>query len=103
MSYFSHLQVLYFLDSVNNTVGLVKKKTTWYVVLRAIREKVSSAVNAYRKNPGGFSSQVASTHHDRIKKRLAAIKIWLDLTDEEVKQWTRWGINFQNWVIAKIR
>ena len=41
-------EVLYFMDSNNNTVGLLKKKTTWYIVLRAIREKVSHVWSTYR-------------------------------------------------------
>ena len=41
-------EVLYFMDSDNNTVGLLKKKTTWYIILRAIREKVSHVWSTYR-------------------------------------------------------
>ena len=41
-------EVLYFMDSNNNTVGLLKKKTTWYIILRAIREKVSHVWSTYR-------------------------------------------------------
>ena len=41
------------LNLDNNTIGLLKKKTIWYILLRAIREKVSYAVTDYKKNPGG--------------------------------------------------
>ena len=41
-------EVLYFMDSNNNTLGLLKKKTTWYIILRAIREKVSHVWSTYR-------------------------------------------------------
>jgi hypothetical protein len=30
--------VLYFLDDRNHVVGLVKKKTIWYILCRAIRD-----------------------------------------------------------------
>ena len=32
-------EVLYFLDDKNDTIGLLKKKTAWYVLARAVREK----------------------------------------------------------------
>ena len=44
-------EVLYFMDKDNNTVGLLKKKTTWYIMLRAIREKVSHVWSTYRSSP----------------------------------------------------
>lgn len=34
--------VLYFIDSEYNIIGMLKKKTTWYIVLRAVREKIKS-------------------------------------------------------------
>ncbi len=38
--------VLYFLDADLNVFGLLKKKTVWYIVLRAIREKLRGFLNA---------------------------------------------------------
>ena len=38
--------VLYFLDADLNVIGLLKKKTVWYIVLRAIREKLRSFLSA---------------------------------------------------------
>ena len=32
--------VLYFLDSDFNVIGLLKKKTAWYIIIRAVREKL---------------------------------------------------------------
>ena len=46
-------EVLYFMDRGNHTVGLVKKKTSWYVLCRAIREKVNHATTEYRKESRG--------------------------------------------------
>jgi len=33
-------RVLYFLNENNQVIGLLKKKSIWYIILRAIREKV---------------------------------------------------------------
>ncbi len=32
--------VLYFLDQDYNVIGLLKKKTAWYIIIRAVREKL---------------------------------------------------------------
>jgi hypothetical protein len=32
--------VLYFIDSAHNVIGLLKKKTVWYIIVRALREKI---------------------------------------------------------------
>lgn len=32
--------VLYFLDSDENVIGLLKKKSVWYIIVRALREKL---------------------------------------------------------------
>ena len=34
--------VLYFLDEDSNVIGILKKKTTWYIIIRAVREKLRS-------------------------------------------------------------
>jgi len=33
-------RVVYFLDKDDNVIGLLKKKSAWYIILRALREKV---------------------------------------------------------------
>ena len=62
-------EVMYFLDENDTTVGLLKKKTAWYVICRAIREKVSNAFAAYKKNPGGWTKQLSNSHLTRIDNR----------------------------------
>lgn len=41
--------VFYFVDESGHTIGLVKIKTVWYVVLRAIREKLRTMVRVLSK------------------------------------------------------
>eukprot|EP01100_Stratorugosa_tubuloviscum_P016078 TRINITY_DN994_c2_g1_i2.p1 TRINITY_DN994_c2_g1~~TRINITY_DN994_c2_g1_i2.p1 ORF type:complete len:380 (-),score=172.42 TRINITY_DN994_c2_g1_i2:86-1225(-) len=41
--------VFYFLDINNNVIGLQKQKTVWYIIVRAIREKVRYFIRAYIK------------------------------------------------------
>ena len=95
-------EVLYFLDRDSNTVGLLKKKTSWYVVLRAIREKVSHVFSTYKKNPGGWSSQTNNLLLAKMMKRLEEIQRWLNLSDAQLISWKMEGKNFQNWLVASM-
>ena len=38
-------------DEKGNVIGLLKKKTAWYVLARAIREKARNAVRGFVKTP----------------------------------------------------
>lgn len=112
-------EVLYFMDSDNNTVGLLKKKTTWYIILRAIREKVSHVWSTYRylenllhlqfnlkiyfrKNPGGWSASLNASHLAKLNKRLDEIQRWLSLSDQDTMVWKMRGRAFQTWLVTKL-
>eukprot|EP00092_Neocalanus_flemingeri_P011904 GFUD01012836.1.p1 GENE.GFUD01012836.1~~GFUD01012836.1.p1 ORF type:complete len:710 (+),score=159.73 GFUD01012836.1:83-2212(+) len=95
-------EVMYFLDENDATVGLLKKKTAWYIICRAIREKVSNASSTYKKNPGGWTKQLSNSHLARIDKRIDEIRKWLELSDAEAQKWKVMGKDFQNWLISSI-
>ena len=95
-------EVLYFLDSENNTIGLLKKKTAWYVLLRAIREKMSHVFAAFKKNPGAWTESSNNSHLVKLNRRLAEIQRWLQLSDEELMKWKMLGKSFQHWLITKL-
>lgn len=90
-------EVLYFLDTGNNVMGLLKKKTIWYIICRAIREKTRHA--AIGKTKGTFS---LSKSENQMHKRLKDIQSWLGLNDEARTQWTELGLAFVKWTIAKL-
>jgi hypothetical protein len=96
-------EVMYFLDADDTTVGLLKKKTTWYVLCRAIREKVSNAFSAFKKNPGGWTKQLSNSHLLRIDNRVDQIRKWLELSELEATKWKTLGKDFQNWLIANLK
>lgn len=37
------------MDADRNVIGLLKKKTAWYIICRAIREKVRNALTAKKE------------------------------------------------------
>jgi len=96
-------EVMYFLDKDDTTVGLLKKKTAWYVLCRAIREKVSNAFSAFKKNPGGWTRQLSNSHLVRIDNRIDQIRKWLELSESEANRWKKLGKDFQNWLISNIQ
>ena len=42
---------MYFINKKGNVIGLLKKKTAWYVLARAVREKARNAVRGFVKTP----------------------------------------------------
>ncbi|CAF0805884.1 unnamed protein product [Adineta ricciae] len=86
--------VLYFLNKDDQVIGLLKKKTIWYVILRAIREKVRPMLQHWEKER---KMDVAETSR-RVTGRLKAIQKWLGFSDEILTQWTLLAGQFINWV-----
>jgi len=95
-------EVLYFLDKEDRTVGLVKKKTAWYVLCRAIREKVNTAKSQYKKD-GSMSKQKENLHIEKLERRVNEIQTWLDLSDSTTKHWRLLGTNFFKWMLNQLK
>ena len=75
--------VLYYLNEKNETIGLVKLKTIWYICLRALREKMvwylSEMKKPNKKNDEDFLKS--------INKRYDEIQKWLTLKIHEIEAW----------------
>ena len=95
-------EVLYFLDKEDKTVGLVKKKTAWYVLCRAIREKVNAARCQYRKE-GGMSKQKENLHLEKLERRINEIRTWLDLSEATTRHWCLLGKTFFKWTLEQLK
>jgi hypothetical protein len=83
-------EVLYFLDSKNEVIGLLKKKTTWYIIIRAIREKLR---NYMSKN----STLNVLDLKERISKRISVIQNWIKFSDKECAEWRNLAQSFAEW------
>jgi hypothetical protein len=93
-------EVLYFVDAKDNVIGLLKKKTAWYVLSRAIREKASSAMAEFKKNPGDYNGP---SRQKKLTHRLGEIQTWLGFPDEFLHAWTKLGCGFLTWLIAQAK
>jgi len=92
-------EVLFFLDGNRRTIGMLKKKTVWYIVVRAIREKVHTACVSYSKNTEAF---VHDTHVQKIDRRLQEIQQWLQLNDKSLSAWKRLAHEFLAFSVEKL-
>jgi len=92
-------EVLFFLDEHWRTIGILKKKSVWYILVRAIREKVNTACVGYSKNPAAF---VRSSHVQKINLRLAEIQHWLQLSDDCVSAWKCLAEKFLAFTVRKL-
>ncbi|KAH9503003.1 hypothetical protein Btru_072591 [Bulinus truncatus] len=92
-------EVLYFLADDFSVIGLLKKKTVWYILCRAIREKVRTSCAALLKSKSTFSKEKSIS---QVKKRLDEIQKWLRLSDQTVQKWKDLGTGFLSYCIQQL-
>lgn len=92
-------EVFYFMNSKGNVIGLLKKKTAWYVVARAIREKASSALAALKKDP----SENLTNRTKKSEARLRQIQTWLGFSNAYLEAWIKLNSGFMNWLFEKVQ
>lgn len=85
-------EVFYYLDSNQAVFGIIKKKTTWYIILRAIREKGKLMGRMMKK-----SLQSPSHCIELWEKRLDDIQKWLQMKNSTAIKWKKLGIQFLKW------
>lgn len=92
-------EVLFFLDDDRRTIGMLKKKTVWYIVVRAIRQKAHAVCLSYSKNSEAF---VHCTHVQKTGQRLKEIQQWLQMDDKAVLAWKHLAEKFLTFCIEKL-
>ena len=102
-----------FCTPQKEVIGLVKKKTVWYICIRAIREKVKGLTSRgmlffhttnYKKYlkqiefPGGSANSNRGTSPSaKVRKRFTQIQSWLYLSDKETDFWKDLGEGMVRW------
>ena len=87
-------RVFYFLNNKDETIGLLKVKTVWYICLRALREK---CVHHFKLKNIDISTVVNS-----VNTRYTEIQDWLKLSDDIIKYWNNIGEQFIIWLKNQI-
>ena len=95
ISYGFEGEVMYFVDDHDNVIGLIKKKTAWYIVLRAIREKTVAALANWKK----CSNFQQTSWTKKVKSRLKEIQQWVGYSDNFCDAWVKLGSQFIGWII----
>lgn len=92
-------EVLYFLNEDEETIGLVKTKTAWYIMLRALREKAVYAFQTSRRRQQlTLEEYITSTH-----KRFTEIQEWLQFSNSYLEEWKKLAKSFLLWMAEEIR
>ncbi|XP_071537280.1 uncharacterized protein [Panulirus ornatus] len=92
-------EVLYFLNQNEDTIGLAKIKTTWYVLLRALREKAVRCFSGSKKTLcWNVDDHIVSTH-----KRFLDIQKWLKFSSSCLQQWKVLSSSFLRWLNEEIK
>lgn len=93
--------VLYYILKTNgyeNTIGMAKVKTIWYVMLRALREKVVSYYSPGQKPKGRtLDDMIFATH-----QRFTSIQDWLKFNDEYLREWREISQIFIMWLDKEV-
>nr|BDT62895.1 MAG: hypothetical protein [Trachysalambria curvirostris majanivirus] len=76
-------EVAYFINMDKETIGIVKIKTKWYILQRALREQVVSAFDSkLRKKNWNLLNKI-----EKIKGRLNDLQDYVKLNDQELNHW----------------
>ncbi|XP_071537269.1 uncharacterized protein [Panulirus ornatus] len=92
-------EVMYFLNKKEETIGLVKTKTTWYIMMRALREKtVYCFIPAKKRSNWDLQDCIKM-----IYRRFGHIQEWLKFSDSYLLSWKKLGETFLQWMDSKIQ
>ncbi|KAK4307237.1 hypothetical protein Pmani_020991 [Petrolisthes manimaculis] len=92
-------KVLYFVNKKGETIGLVKAKSGWYVLMRSLREKaVYSFTTAKKHKDWTIDHQIKS-----MSDRFDNIEEWLQCSDTYITAWKELGAGFLQWLEEELK
>ena len=89
--------VFYYITNDAKTIGLNKVKSAWYILLRALREKLDYFLNSKSKDKYTLEEKINS-----INKRFKEIQRWLQFTDDYLKSWLTLAEKCLLWCVKRI-
>lgn len=89
--------VFYGIDAHGNVVHMYKRKTNWYVCLRAIRQRVIAFLISMEKSTKS-KSEIIENGKKRVIGRIDEIQEWLMMSDEEIIIYKDIGCKFIEYV-----
>lgn len=89
--------VLYYLIN-DRTIGLLKVKTIWYVIMRVLREK-----DIFQTSKNGELKKSFPDMIEASKSRIDEIHDWLEISEAYLNEWKKLVESFINWLDKKIK
>lgn len=86
--------VVYYQDNKGDIIGMIKKKTIWYVLVRAIREKAKGFAMRAQKN----SQENMSNAIPKLKAMIKQKREWLGFSLESGQKWYELSLSFFQWI-----
>ena len=94
--------VLYFLNGNQEVIGLIKFKSIWYILLRAVREILKFQISQVNKKRAKYAEAKANGS-ELIGKRFYRINKCLKLSKESFLSWQDICIQFFKWVMDLLK
>lgn len=100
-------KVLYFAAE-EEVIGLLKKKTVWYILLRALREKFKLYAEFLNRKATGKPTRNQTLKQEKehvdklIQKRMGEIQKWLAFSDETKMAWIDLGLKASDWIVDNL-
>ena len=94
--------VLYFLNSCQEVIGLIKFKTIWYILLRAVREILKFNINQVNKKRAKYP-EAKTKGSELIGKRFYRVNKSLKLSEHCFLSWQEICIDFFRWVMDLLK
>jgi len=95
-SYGKEGSVLYYFNEENKVIGLVKKKSIWYILVRAIREKMKGL--ARRAQDRRDDAAYMSKFKQKVRRTIHEKQVWLGFSEEKKAKWTELALKMADWL-----
>lgn len=92
--------VFYGINSDGNVIHMYKRKTNWYVSLRAIRQRGIAFLIGMHKSLK-TKSEIIKNGKKKVLCRIDEIQKWLKMSEEEVELYKNIGIRFIEYIAHK--
>ncbi|KAK3868904.1 hypothetical protein Pcinc_025740 [Petrolisthes cinctipes] len=92
-------KVLYFVNKEGETIGLVKAKSGWYVMMRSLREKAVYSFTTAKKHKNWTMDHQIKSMSDRFDN----IEEWLQCSDTYITAWKELGAGFLQWLEEELK
>lgn len=93
--------VLYYLNAEGRTIGMMKKKTIWYILVRSLREKARAYFAFLSKQEHEDIERLHARRKTFVTQTLNQKKEWLGFSEAVFNTWNEIGHKMLDWLLEK--